>query len=290
MKPTAIIAILLAGALGYFVNHFTLAPKLKVAQETVVRLETEKNALQEQMVSMQGRMLSDAERRRMERERKELASLRGEIAQLRKKIQDQEQSQLLAAQKAKQAAAGAESQELEEEEFEPSDYYAATLNVALELGMTLVTGGWQTSPGRRTFMFMTPTMGSSNSGSGYLQFVSKVAELDDSELEAFFLDNMRVSGNETDQAGGFDAEDAASLFEGIKRSPTGKLLGLPTVVTNAGKEAVVSTSFQIPSDTGAMLRKLELGVLPILNEDGQMELTLAATISLPEAEMPAEEP
>ena len=34
MKPTAIIAILLAGALGYFVNHFTLAPKLKVAQET----------------------------------------------------------------------------------------------------------------------------------------------------------------------------------------------------------------------------------------------------------------
>ena len=77
MKLTAIIAILLAGALGYFVNHFTLAPKLKVAQETVVRLETEKNALQEQMVSMQGRMLSDAERRRMERERKELASLRG---------------------------------------------------------------------------------------------------------------------------------------------------------------------------------------------------------------------
>jgi len=62
------------------------------------------------------------------------------------------------------------------------------------------------------------------------------------------------------------------------------------VVTNAGKEAVVSTSFQIPSDTGAMLRKLELGVLPILNEDGQMELTLAATISLPEAEIPAEEP
>ena len=91
--------------------------------------------------------------------------------------------------------------------------------MALELGMTLVTGGWQTSPGRRTFMFMTPTMGSSNSGSGYLQFVSKVAELDDSELEAFFLDNMRVSGNETDQAGGFDAEDAASLFEGSKDLP-----------------------------------------------------------------------
>ena len=62
------------------------------------------------------------------------------------------------------------------------------------------------------------------------------------------------------------------------------------MVTNAGKEAVVSTSFQVPSDTGAMLRKLELGVLPILNEDGQMELTLAATISLPEAEIPAEEP
>ena len=185
MKLTAIIAILLTGALGYFANHFTLAPKLKVAQETVVRLETEKNALQEQMVSMQGRMLSDAERRRIERERKELASLRGEIAQLRKKIQDQEQSQLLAAQKAKQAAAGAESQEPEEEEFEPSDYYAATLNVELELGMTLVTGGWQISPGRRTFMFMTPTKGSSNSGSGYLQFVSKVAELDDSELELF---------------------------------------------------------------------------------------------------------
>ena len=39
-----------------------------------------------------------------------------------------------------------------------------------------------------------------------------------------------------------------------------------------------------------MLRKLELGVLPILNEDGQMELTLAATISLPEAENPTEEP
>lgn len=284
MKPLSIFAIIIAFAIGYGFSHLSLSPKLKIAQEMVVRAESDKQSLEQQMESLQSRLLSDAERRRIERERKELTSLRGEMTALRQKIDELEKARDLAAKQSSKQTVQADSEMEQEEVFEPSDYYAASLSVELDLGMTLVTGGWQTAPGRHTFMFMTPTRGSSDSGSDFLQFVSKVAEIDDSELAGFFLDNLKASGIETDNAGGFDGENANALFDGIKRSKSAKLLGLPTVVTSAGKEAVISTTFYMPVEGGSQARKLEMGVLPVFSEDDKLQLTLAATISSPDSE------
>jgi len=79
MKPLSILAIIIAFAIGYGFSHLSLSPKLKIAQEMVVRAESDKQSLEQQMESLQSRLLSDAERRRIERERKELTSLRGEM-------------------------------------------------------------------------------------------------------------------------------------------------------------------------------------------------------------------
>lgn len=249
-----------------------LSPKLKTAQGIVVQLEKDKKTLQDQLESMKDGLMTDAEKRRIERERKELASLRGEVSQLRKKVVELEAAK-------KTAAKAPSKDEPEEDTFTPADYYAASVNVEVESGMTLVTGGWQTSKGRRTYVFLTPKRGDSPDGSPYVQISTRVANIADDDLELFQLQTMKASGNETENAGGFGEDDIKALYEGLQQNPNATIMSSPSLVTASGKEGVVQTIYAHQVDGELERRQLEIGVLPVVNEEGIIELNLAATIN-----------
>ena len=183
-----------------------------------------------------------------------------------------------------------ESNEQEEEEeepaFEEADYYAATVNVEVEDGMTLITGGWLTAPGRRTFVFMTLTRGTSPDGEGFIQINTKIADLADESLAAFHLQNMRANSNETDNAGGFDAEDARMLFQGIQKAEGAVVLASPSIVTVDGREALVKTSVTFPRNGQSAPGQFEIGVVPVVTKNGDIQMTVASTITIdiPESE------
>ncbi|MBT5925034.1 MAG: hypothetical protein HOH33_00280 [Verrucomicrobia bacterium] len=281
MKPVFIISILIVGVLGFLGGRMPIAPKLKIAQNMVTQLEAEKSQLTEELEQLRANRLSDTERKRIERERKELAGLRGEAAKLRTRVEDLERPKP----EPREARAAAEEEE-EEPAFEEADYYAATVNVEVEDGMTLITGGWLTAPGRRTFVFMTPTRGTSPDGEGFIQINTKIADLADESLAAFHLQNMRANSNETDNAGGFDAEDARMLFQGIQKAEGAVVLASPSIVTVDGREALVKTSVTFPRNGQSAPGQFEIGVVPVVTKNGDIQMTVASTITIdiPESE------
>jgi len=274
MKPVFVIVVILVGIFAFMGGRMVVSPKLKTAQGIVVQLEKDKKTLQDQLESMKDDLMTDAEKRRIERERKELASLRGEVSQLRKQV-----TELEAAKKAAANAPTKAEPEEEEETFTPADYYAASVNVEVEPGMTLVTGGWQTSKGRRTYVFLTPNKGNSPDGSPYVQISTRVANIADADLGLFQLQDMKASENETENAGGFGADDIKALYEGLQQNPNATVMSSPSLVTPSGKEGVVQTIYAHQVDGELERRQLEIGVLPVVNDEGIIELNLAATIN-----------
>ena len=280
MKPFFFIFVILLGLSSFMGGRWKPAAKLKIAQAMVLQLQADNQTLQEQFDQMKDRLISNAEKKRIERERRELASLRGEVAELRQKIKE------LTSLKADTGAENGKGEDVEgageDDPYEPSDYYSASLNVELEPGMTLITGGWQTSEGRRTFVFMTPSLETSPDGADFIQISTRVADLSQTELTSFHLQNMTVKGNETDQAGGFDSENARLLFDGIKASEDARMVSSPTLVTSDGKQAVIQTAFvQGVSDT-KVAKNFEIGVIPVMTQTGSIQMNVAATITRPE--------
>lgn len=259
-----------------------VARKLIIAQKMVTQLEAEKRQMVEELETLRTKQLSDSERKRIERERMELASLRGEVSKLRTKIED--------LQRPKPDLEGQERAAMEEgkeeEQFEKADYYAAAVNVEVEKGMTLITGGWLTAPGRRTFVFMTPTSNTAPDGEVYIQINSKIADLADESLSQLQLQNMRASSNETDNAGGFEAEEARMLFKNIQKIEGAVMLASPSIVATDGREAVVRTSVTFPRNGAAAPGQFEIGVIPVLTENGAIQMTVASTITI---DIPEEE-
>lgn len=278
MKPVFAIAIVVVGILCFFGGRMTISPKLKIAQSAVVQLDKDKKTLHEQLESMKDDLMTDAEKRRIERERKELAGLRGEVSKLRNQV-----ASLEAAQKASAKGGSKEETESVEEPFTPADYYAASLNVEVDPGMTLVTGGWQTSKGRRTFVFMTPVKTNSPDGTPYVRISTRVANISNDDLGLFQLQNMTASGNETENAGGFDADNIKMLYEGLQANPNATVLSSPSIVTGSGKEAVIQTTYAHQVDGQLERKQLEIGVVPVVNDEGVIEMNLAATINEPVA-------
>ncbi|MBT5481078.1 MAG: hypothetical protein HOK45_18600 [Verrucomicrobia bacterium] len=282
MKPVFVILILIVGIISFMGGRMLIAPKLKIAQKMVTQLEAEKRQMVEELETLRTKQLSDSERKRIERERMELASLRGEVSKLRTKIEDlQRPKPDFEEQKRAAIEEGKEG-----EQFEKADYYAAAVNVEVEKGMTLITGGWLTAPGRRTFVFMTPTSNTAPDGEVYIQINSKVADLADESLSQLQLQNMRASSNETDNAGGFEAEEARMLFKNIQKIEGAVMLASPSIVAMDGREAVVRTSVTFPRNGAAAPGQFEIGVIPVLTENGAIQMTVASTITI---DIPEEE-
>jgi hypothetical protein len=276
MKPVFIIAILIVGIVSFMGGRMLIAPKLKIAQNMVTELEAEKRRMVEELETLRSKQLSDSERKRIERERIELASLRGEAAKLRTKVEEllRPKPDPKEQQRAEMAAGD------EEQAFEEADYYAATVNVEVDDGMTLITGGWLTAPGRRTFVFMTPTRGTSPDGEGFIQINTKIADLNDESLSQFHLQNMRASSNETDNAGGFEADEARVLFQSIQKEEGAVVLASPSIVTVDGREALVRTSVTFPRNGESAPGQFEIGVVPAVTKTGAIQMTVASTITI----------
>ena len=282
MKPVFVISILIVGILSFMGGRMLIAPKLKIAQNMVTELEAEKRRLAEELEILRTKQLSDSERKRIERERIELASLRGEAAKLRTKVEELLNPKPDPKEQQRADIEGGEEEQL----FEEADYYAATVNVEVDDGMTLITGGWLTAPGRRTFVFMTPTRGTSPEGEGFIQINTKIADLNDESLSQFHLQNMRASSNETDNAGGFEAEEARMLFQGIQKAEGAVVLASPSIVTVDGREALVRTSVTFPRNGESAPGQFEIGVVPSVTKTGAIQMTVASTITIdiPESE------
>src|SRR3954467_15927583 len=125
-----------------------------VQRQIIQRLEKENKGLLDESArnsadkdQTAGNISSEPDRQQIEQDRKELLRLRAEVSALRRAVTN-------AAYSAKASALPASPPPPEP----PVKIFETTAEVLLQPGETFVTGGWETSPGKRTLVFASPAV------------------------------------------------------------------------------------------------------------------------------------
>lgn len=162
------------------------------------------------------------------------------------------------------------------------DIVSFSTNVVAELKNqeTLVTGGWEITPGKMTFALVTPVF---IDAAGNLIATGKQGgqiTLDTKFVE-FAMDRMDAESTTKLNSGRLSTTDAQALFEHFEKTEGVDILGSPKVVTLDGRQAQVSVGETIDVQG----EKVQLGpvvnFIPTISADGtSISLNLQTTVTV----------
>jgi RNA polymerase sigma factor (sigma-70 family) len=205
----------------------------------------------------------------------ELMRLRGQVGLLR--------DELRKAQAANRATA-AEQDTVPGKSDVPADAaqpFTAAFTTRLGDKQTLVTGGWSTAPGMRTFMLMTPnidpaegvTTQVATDGSKFdmpnakVTFNTSTVELPETMLAQFGLDQLKADGNDSSVQSVLAAADADALIDALKTPPDNVWVSHGKITTADGMSASMSMIGD-SSDAGTPADgQYTIGLTPTLTAD-----------------------
>jgi hypothetical protein len=107
---------------------------------------TQLDALREENARLAKLDADAAELSRLRQGQDEILRLRGELSRLRKQVAERQVTQASLSASPTTAA----------EPTSPVQAYSAVLSAQIPTGQTLLTGGWRTAEGKRTFVLITP--------------------------------------------------------------------------------------------------------------------------------------
>ena len=132
--------------------------------------------------------------------------------------------------------------------------FTAAFTTRLGDKQTLVTGGWSTAPGMRTFMVMTPsieaakgtTTQTASDGSQFdlpnakVTFNTSAIEIPETMLAQLGLDQLTADGNDSSVQSVLAAEDAKALLDVLNSPPDGVRVARGRINTADGISATMS--------------------------------------------------
>jgi hypothetical protein len=213
---------------------------------------------------------------------RELMRLRAEVARLRTAPERDEEE------------VGAVLADIPEESSEsatnaPPPLFRVELSASLPMGSTLVTGGWMTTPGRRSLVLMKPQFdGHEGAEDRQVLITSTFAEAPEEIWEQCGLTELHA-GTET-ATDGFvlEPEDAQTIMDLLSETEGVQILASPRVSVTDGNRARIS-SVGPRSDTGTILGA-SVELMPSISPDGQtVDLTVLAELGERNPEPPAVE-
>ena len=284
MKGTvAAVGAALLGVATVVVQHRQLG-KLREENQALrvqgVQLESLK---QENMRLQNGRIDSD-DIARLRKEHADLLRLRGETTGLRRELAE------VRAQKPGQTKAMNPPLDLAKTD---DSYWVRNftqeLNAKVPAGQTLLLGGWETKPGKRTFVLTSPVRMdaagnvTSDPNARQVSIESHMVEL--TEAAARELGLSQITPANKDQEGLHQLlrnEEAQDLLKRIKETEGADIISSPRVLTLSGREATVSIPepFQAPNGHELHLGPM-ISILPNIDSktDG-IELAVKAEMNL----------
>ncbi len=185
---------------------------------------TEAERLREQNSLLERRQVELAELSRRGADQSELLRLRGEVNQLRQQVATNVSAP--PTEPPRTSAVPAESR----------GPFTATLNLRVNNGYTLITGGWSVSPGNRAVAFLTPETSPNNPNGNVLVMTARFAIATDNAWALAGLDDFRAGARQSTLARVLAPDDDAVLqlqldAAGIKvqsAGPVTTLSGRPT--------------------------------------------------------------
>jgi RNA polymerase sigma factor (sigma-70 family) len=181
------------------------------------------------------------ENERRRKEFLELMRLRAEVNDLQRKLRA-----LAAAKAASPETNSATASPVPPEEPRP---YHAEINAPLHAGQSLITGGWSTRAGYRTFVLVTPTPISANGNAtpqfqhdGQIHINSVFIEAPEAAFAQTGLGGFLADGFESSMRGIYSAEQAQALVKALESTPGADISTAPSIVTAYGQQAHLGLS------------------------------------------------
>ncbi len=214
-----------------------------------------------------------AERARLEQS--ELLRLRSEVAQLRRLLKE-------AAARSAALSKATSITTTNEEPVSPVITYVATTRAPLSAKQTLVTGGWATTPGKRTLAFVTPEpLEGTADGKGQVSLQTIFVEAPDEVLTRLGFDKLKVDGKESDAQQILSNEKMQALLKLLGETSGVDVLSAPKVTTLDGRQAQVKVVDLLPVGGVSYEVGPSIDIVPNISADGTLvDLSVSAQLRL----------
>jgi RNA polymerase sigma factor (sigma-70 family) len=166
----------------------------------------------------------------------ELLRLRGQVGQLRAGLRD--------------ARAAFPSNSLVQNPAPPktdiadpaSQPFTAALTARIPTGQTLLTGGWSTAPGKRSFVLMTPVVNSFAGATPQVTVGTSTVELPETMLFRLDLAQLTTEGHESSVERLLNPAQAGALLDFLQHPPDGVLVTHSKITADDGIASQMTVS------------------------------------------------
>ncbi len=248
---TAVLAVVAVAGITTAVIQHQAVGKLRAENRDLLDQSQRLAELQAENERLSN-LVAQAERPRLSGEQAaELLRLRGQVGQLRTALAASRSTG------ANQTPAAAKN----EATNDAAQPFTTKLTARVGDGQTLVTGGWSTAPGKRTFILMTPAIDPvtgvatqvSTDGSTFDMPKAKLTvnycamEIPEAMLAQFGLDQFKADGLDSSVQSLLAAADAEALLKALATPPDGVVVTHGRLVTADGIQGTMSFAGQDPS-------------------------------------------
>jgi hypothetical protein len=257
-----VIALILAAALG--VALFLKHSSLEAARSEQAQLQTRLQAVAAELASCESeRVGASRQIDSLKRDQEELVRLRGEVSRLRRTSAPSAAAPPVPA--PKPAATSVVP------DVEPKTL-TASVKARIPANGVLVTGGWESSPGRRAIVLVSPIATTQPDGTVTVEITTRIVEGPEASLAAIGID-LRSGDTSTAQQL-FDASQHATLLGALEATEGLDLLSVPTITTADGRQA------QVAWNADEHRRATEIGLIPKFDPtDGSIEVNVSASLA-----------
>lgn len=283
IKGTVAVGAALLGVATVVVQYRQLGQLRE--ENRALRFQTaELESLKEETARLQNGKIDPEEIDRLRKQQSELLRLRGETAGLRRELAE--------ARSQKPGETKGAHPALDLSKTEDSYWvrnFTQELNANVPAGHTLLLGGWETNPGRRTFVLTSPARvdaaGNVTAGPNGNQVVisSYIVERTEAAAHELGLSQLApANGNREGVHQLFGNEKTKDLLKRLKETEGANILSSPRILTSSGTQGMVSIteSFRAPNGHELHLGP-EISILPNIDAktDG-IELAVKAEMNL----------
>lgn len=271
-KLAASLAALLV-ALSVFVGwQYNVVQRLEAENRQLIDLKTENERLREETQRLSLSPADAQELAKLRKEQSELLRLRDELARLRRQLKEAAATKPAPVQTSPTSPASAAETA---QPASPVNTYQASIRTALAPGQTLVTGGWATAQGKRTFVLIQPQVSDNNT----ITVQSRFVELPEETATKAGLDPLKAEDKQSAAQAIFSEDQAKQALAFFEATQDVNMLTTPKVSTLAGRQAQIkSVNLKtIGSETFEMGPTVD--VIPNLSADqSTVEMTVVATL------------
>lgn len=240
-KTTIALLLLIIGLLACLFWQWTTHQRLTSAHSVLQSELAQLESLKEENARLLQAQVPPAELQRLRAEQSELLRLRGEVAQLRQQL------------KALPAKAPASTNRYSSAQSEspnlPFQTYHSTNFATLAWNHSLVTGGWEINPGKRTLVFIQP-LRVENSSPGQLLLQGKIIEVPEEFLGSIGLQDLRSPNTQSTAQALLTPEQFSAVIKLAEQTSGVDVLSAPRVITTSGTQAAISIGQSMQTTSG----------------------------------------